>query len=148
MQPYSLVDTSLLIHWKLFPIIINSEKEQNEMELPTAALPKLFSVKCRLGERLAGEVSPCKMTSAPTSDAILAPLKSQEGRVVDFSAGSASARPSSQTEGKSPKCHKKTPNPPRRSSPGLVNSKRRQVTEYTGGKLTLAPRERNLDISS
>lgn len=50
MQPYSSIDLSLLIHWKMLPIIINSEKEQDEMELPTMALTKLFSVKCWLGE--------------------------------------------------------------------------------------------------
>lgn len=102
MQPYCSVDTSLLIHWKLLPIIINSEKEQNEMELPTTALPKLFSVKCWLAE-----VPPCKMTSAPTSDAILVPQKSREGRVVDFSLGSASTHLPSQTDGKSQKCNQK-----------------------------------------
>lgn len=59
------------------------------------------------------------MTSAPTSDVVLVLLKAQEGRVVDVSA-----------------------------SPGLINTKRGRVTEYTGGKLTPAPRERNLVISS
>lgn len=102
MQPYCSVDMSLLIHWKLLSIIINSEKEQNEMELPTTALPKLFSVKCWLAE-----VSPCKTTSAPTSDAILVPRKSQEGRAVDFSLGSASTHLPSQTDGKSPKRNQK-----------------------------------------
>lgn len=118
MQPYSSIDLSLLIRWKMLPIIINSEKEQDEMELPTMALTKLFSVKCWLGEWLA-EVSPCAMTSAPTSDVVLVLLKAQEGQVVDVS-----------------------------DSPGLVNTKRGWVTEYAGGKLTPAPRERNLVISS
>lgn len=110
------------------------------MELPTTALPKLSSVKCWLGERLPGEVSPCKVTSAPTSDATLAPLKSQEGRVVEFSAAGASPHPPAWTDGKNPQCNKKNPKTPKSSSPGLVNSKR--------GKLTPALRERSLGISS
>lgn len=144
MQPSLSVDTSLLIHWKLLPIIVNSEKEQNEMELPTTALPRRFSVKCWLGKRLP-EVSLWKITSAPTSDAILVPLKSQEGRVVEFSATGASPHPPTQTDGKNSK--RETKKTPKRSSSSLVNPKTRRVTENTGRKLPPAPRERNLGIS-